>query len=449
VHRHGEDRDENEHGAQAPHLGCWISLGKPLRDGIVEREQRRNQLRVGVALDGLAGFPLPDEKLPEQPEHLARLNELWERPPGATGSGLGATFRRKVEASLAPTLERQQTFNSLVVQVLNGHLDETAALHSRLRQVVGALIGYAQRVLPTVDARDRSASARATTRAELILESFDRRQEALGRRLEGLLALRDRIEAISEEVRALRGTLAAAAQEPPLAAAAERAAGDSAYVAFENRFRGSPDEIASRLADYVELFRERAPVVDLGCGRGEFLELLKKQGVPAHGVESNALQARSCRERGLDVVDGDLVAFLKLQAEGSLGGVFAAQVAEHLPPTVLQELLRESHRALRVDGLLVLETVNPRSVTGLLEVFNRDLTHEKPLHPETLRFLATAAGFSDVRIGMRSPVETAAQLQEVPVAGLPEAAARALNENVTRLNELLYGPLEYALVARR
>lgn len=413
------------------------------------REEERLYADALAALDALAGFPLPTEKLPDQPEHLARLNELWERPPGAPGAGLGAAFRRRVEASLAPVLERQQTFNSLLVQVLNGHLDETAALHSRLRDVVGALLGYAQRVLPTMDARDRNATALATTRAELILESFDRRQEALSRRLEGLLALRDRIEALSEEVRALRGTLAAAARKPPLAAAAERAARDSAYVAFENRFRGSPEEIASRLADYVELFRERAPVVDLGCGRGEFLELLKSAGVQAHGVEGNALQARSCRERGLDVVDGDLLVFLKLQAVGSLGGVFAAQVAEHLPPAVLQELLRESHRALRPDGLLVLETVNPRSVTGLLEVFNRDLTHEKPLHPDTLRFLAAAAGFSDVRIGMRSPVEPAAQLQEVPAQGLPEAAVRALNENVARLNELLYGSLEYALVARR
>jgi hypothetical protein len=82
-------------------------------------------------------------------------------------------------------------------------------------------------------------------------------------------------------------------------------------------------------------------------------------------------------------------------------------------------------------------------------VYNRDLTHERPLHPDTLAFLAAAAGFSEVRVEMRAPVEPAARLQGIPSEGLPEAAARALNENVERLNGLLYGPQEYALFARR
>jgi hypothetical protein len=112
-------------------------------------------------------------------------------------------------------------------------------------------------------------------------------------------------------------------------------------------------------------------------------------------------------------------------------------------------MLREAHRTLRPGGLLVVETVNPRSVVAFLEIYNRDLSHERPLHPETLRFLATAAGFSDVEIELRSPVEPAARLQAVPADGLPPAAARALNENLARLNGLLYAPQEYALLARR
>ena len=166
-------------------------------------------------------------------------------------------------------------------------------------------------------------------------------------------------------------------------------------------------------------------------------------------MESNANAARECRGRGLDVVEGDLVAFLRARKDASLGGVFAAQVAEHLPPAVLQALLAQSHRVLRPGGLLLLETVNPRSVTGLLEVYNRDLTHERPLHPDTLRFLAAAAGFTDVRVEMKSEVEPAARLQPVPGGGAARAAAVALNENIERLNALLYGPLEYALLARR
>jgi O-antigen chain-terminating methyltransferase len=254
---------------------------------------------------------------------------------------------------------------------------------------------------------------------------------------------------VSEEVRAVRGTLAAGSPTPQAAAAAERAADGAGYAAFENRFRGSRDEIRARLSSYVDLFRGRAPVVDLGCGRGEFLELLREAGVPARGVEANAHTAREGRERGLDVVEGDLVAFLRAQAAASLGGVFAAQVAEHLRPAVLQDLLREAHRVLRRGGLLALETVNPRSVVGFLEVYIRDLTHERPLHPETLSFLAAAAGFTDVRIELRAPVDPAGKLQPVPPDGLPAPAARALNENVERLNGLLYGPQEYVLLASR
>lgn len=401
------------------------------------------------ALDRLASFPLPLEQLTDLPKDLRRLGGLWKTPEPPAEGGLAGRFHRSVFRTVAPALSRQQEFNSVLLKALNGYLDESFRLQAHLREVVSTLIGYLQRVLPVMDARDRVATALATTRSELILEAFDRRQESLARRLEGLLALRDRIEVLSEEVAALRGTLAAGSPPPELGWSAEAAAKDSTYVAFENRFRGSREEIRRRLADYVGLFEAMAPVVDLGCGRGEFLELLKEHGIAARGVEANANAVRACRGRGLDVAHGGLLAFLKTQSRGSLGGVFAAQVAEHLRPAVLVAMLREAHRVLRPGGLLVLETVNPRSVMGFLEVYNRDLTHERPLHPETLSFLVSSAGFSDVRTEMRSPVEPASRLQPVPTEGLPDRAACALNENIAQLNALLYGPQEYALLARR
>jgi SAM-dependent methyltransferase len=401
------------------------------------------------AIDALASFPLPSESLPELPHLMERLNALWESAPPPQDGGLTGRAQRKLWAGMAPALQRQQDFNSTLVQALNGYLDRSAAFHAHVREVVSTLVQYLQRLLPIVDARDRMASALTTTRSELILEAFDRRQESLGRRVAGLDALRDRLEVLAEEVRALRGSLAAQPPEPRVAAAALRAAADSSYVAFENRFRGSPEEIAAKLAEYVGLFVGLAPVLDLGCGRGEFLERLRAGGIRGRGIETNAAAAQACRERGLDVVEADLVDFLCAERDGSAGGVFAAQVAEHLPPPVLQALLREAHRVLRPGGLLLLETVNPRSVIGFLEVYNRDLSHERPLHPDTLRFLAAAAGFTDVRIELKSPVEPAARLQPVPVEGLPERTSQVLNENVARLNDLVYGPQEYALLARR
>lgn len=412
-------------------------------------EEEAAYSRLLQALDGLAAFPLPAEAQPEVPALLEKLNTLFAQAPPPSRGGLLGGLRGRVYAVLAPALQRQAEWNTALVQLLNGQLAETTRLHARLREIASTLVQYLQRVLPVIDARDRMATALATTRSELILEAFDRRLESLGRRLEGLLALRDRIEVLGEAQRALEGTLQAGAPPRAVADAALGAAADSAYTAFENRYRGDRAEIRERLSAYAELFLGLSPVADLGCGRGEFLETLRARDIEGVGVESNGNAVRECLSRGLAVAQGDLVAFLRGREAASLGGVFAAQVAEHLPPAVLQALLSEAHRALRPGGLLLLETVNPRSVTGFLEVYNRDLTHERPLHPDTLRFLAAAAGFSDVRVEMKSEVEKAACLQPVPPGGLPEAAAAALNENVERLNALLYGPLEYALLARR
>lgn len=402
-----------------------------------------------AALDRLAGFRLPYEAAPELPERLAELNERWPLQDGPRPGGPLARLRRFVWETLLPQLQRQQSFNASLVQLLNGYVNRSLELQAQARDLAAAAVRYAQRVLPTVDARDRVATALATTRAELVLESFDRRQESLARRLDGLLALRDTVTTLAEELRAVRQALAAQAPPPQVAAQAARAADDAVYAAFEARFRGSRDEIRARLAEYLPHFAGLQPVADLGCGRGEFLELLREAGTTGLGVDGNAEFVQQCRARGLDVLQGDLLDFLRARPDGGLGGLFAAQVAEHLPPRVLTALLQEAWRVLRPGGLLLLETVNPRSVVGLLEVYHRDLTHEKPLHPETLSFLAAAAGFGEVRVELRAPVEADARLQPVPAEGLPPRAAEALNENLARLNQLLYGPREYALFARR
>ncbi|HET6898064.1 MAG TPA: class I SAM-dependent methyltransferase, partial [Vicinamibacteria bacterium] len=317
-------------------------------------EEERAYAALLARIDALALLPAVAERIPDLPEKLARLNQAWEVPRPPDGGGLPGLARRNRWNALSPVFHRQTEFNSTLVQVLNGYLEHTAALHSRLAEIVSVLVQYLQHVLPVMDARDRVSSALATTRAELVLEAFDRRQESLGRRLEGLLALRDRVEVLSEEMSAIRSALAADAPPPAAAAgAAARAAEDAQYVAFENRFRGERADLRERLAGYVELFSGLAPVADLGCGRGEFLELLREKGIAARGVEGNAQAAAVCRGRGLDVHEGDLVDFLRAQPAGSLGGVFAAQVVEHLPPAVLQAMLAEAHRALRPGGRLV------------------------------------------------------------------------------------------------
>ncbi len=402
-----------------------------------------------AALDRLATFPLPEETGPEIRELLEQLNGLWPSLPRPEGRGLGAAVDRRAFDALLPVIERQARFNAVLVRLVNAHLEHEALHHAREREMRDALVRYAQRVEPIVDARDDMRVARTPTETEQVLDAFGRRLDEMGGRLEGLLALRDRIEVLSEEVRAFRAALEGAAPAPETARSATRAARHSLYTAFENRFRGSREEVRARQADYVGRLRQHAPVVDLGCGRGELLELLRAAGVEARGVETNAHAARECQEMGLDVVEADLLEHLRGQETGKLGAVFAAQVAEHLPPPVLQALLAEAHRVLRPGGLLVLETVNPASALAFLDVFIRDLTHERPLHPETLRFLAAAAGFSEVRVEMRSPVPDDVRLHLLPGGGLPPPVVKAFNENVERLNALLFAPIDYALVARR
>ena len=402
-----------------------------------------------AALDSKARLALPEETAVLASELLRELNELWTPPSAPKAAGLSAALARRAWDAIGPAVERQARFNAVLVRLLNTQRENTARFHAQLRELSAAVVGYAQRVEPVVDARDDVRVARAPTDAQQQLDVFGRRLEQMSERLAGLVALRDRIEALSEEVRALREGLAAAPPEPDQARAMTRAAEDSAYTAFENRFRGSREELRARQQDYVELLRGQAPVVDLGCGRGELLELLRDAGIAARGVETNASAVAECRAKGLEVSALDLVPFLQHEPAGTLGAVFAAQVAEHLEPARLQALISAAHRALRRDGLLVLETVNAASALAFFDVYIRDLTHVRPLHPETLRFMAAAAGFSEARIELRSPAPEDVKLHLLPSGGLPPPVVKALNENVVRLNALLFAPLDYALIARR
>jgi len=420
---------------------------EPLRRRLEEEEKAYAEALA--ALDRLAALSRPGEAAPGVADELAQLNTLWPAPARPAASGLRGALRSRVWDALAPVVERQERFNAALVRLLNAHLQRTADLHAGTSELAAALVRYAQRVEPVMDARDQARVAIAPTEAQVLLEAFGRRLEGQRERLEGLLALRDRLEAVSEEVKAIRGSLGGALPPPERARAAAQAAEDSVYTAFENRFRGSREEIRGRQRGDVALFAGLAPVVDLGCGRGEFLELLREAGIEARGVDGNAHAVRECREKGLDVVAGDLLEFLRAQAASSLGGVFAAQVAEHLPPPALAALLAGAHDALRPGGCLVLETVNAASALAFHEVFIRDLTHERPLHPETLRFMAAAAGFTEARIEMRSPVPSDVRLTPLPSGALPPPATQVLNENVERLNALLFAPLDYAVVARR
>jgi len=169
------------------------------------------------------------------------------------------------------------------------------------------------------------------------------------------------------------------------------------YRAFEDLFRGDEQFIADRQRRYLEIVGDCAPALDVGCGRGEFLDVLAAAGIAASGVDSDAGMVARCREKGHEVALGDGVAHLEDLEEGSLGLVFSAQVVEHLPPDVLKRFLAAAARALRPGGLFVAETVNPHSVAAL-KAFWVDITHQHPLFPETMLALSRIAGFGSAYV---------------------------------------------------
>ena len=224
------------------------------------------------------------------------------------------------------------------------------------------------------------------------------------------------------------------------------------YVGFEDRFRGSEDEIRARLEFYVPHFAGAADVLDIGCGRGEFLDLMREHGIRARGLDQNGAMVEVCRERGLEAVQADALDYLTSLPDESLGGLIAVQVVEHLQPDYLVRLLETAFHKLRPGSTIALETINPTCWVAFFESYIRDLTHVRPVHPETLQFLMLASGFNRVDIAYRSPVGDKLQAVAAPREGAGETLDEligAFNRNVERLNARMFTYLDFAAIGRR
>ncbi len=168
--------------------------------------------------------------------------------------------------------------------------------------------------------------------------------------------------------------------------------GASGYVDFEELFRGPASRVLESQRPYLQLVRGHEPVLDIGCGRGEFLQMLAHEGITGSGVDSDAGMIERCQGLGLDVTLADANGHLESLRDGSLGTIFSAQLIEHLPYAELQRMLALARRKLRPDGLLIAETVNPHRISAL-KTFWVDLTHQHPIFPEVALALCAIAGF--------------------------------------------------------
>ena len=216
------------------------------------------------------------------------------------------------------------------------------------------------------------------------------------------------------------------------------------YFLFEDHYRGGEADIRERQKAYLDLFRGRSDVVDIGCGRGEFLELLRNNNITARGVELGTDQYLLCREKGLDVVQEDLFTFLEAQPDGSLGGLFSAQVIEHMAASDQLRYVALAYQKCSPQSPVLFETVNPECVYALVHNFFLDPTHVRPVHPGTLKFAMESQGFRNVELRFSSPVSDRT---------IPRLALNGNSENLQRfnaaiegVNELLYGPQDYAAI---
>lgn len=206
------------------------------------------------------------------------------------------------------------------------------------------------------------------------------------------------------------------------------------YGHFAEKFRGPEEYVREGQRFYVPWFAGRGPVLDIGCGRGEFLELMREAGVPARGIDLNPESIAICRAKGLHAEEADLFAYLDDLADASLDGIFCAQVVEHLPPQRLPEFIRLAAAKTRRGGVLVLETPNPECLAIFAVHFYLDPTHSRPIPHPLLTFYMEEFGYGKLEVHKRAPAVESMP----PVAELPEG-----------FREAFFGGLDYAAIGRK
>jgi O-antigen chain-terminating methyltransferase len=216
-------------------------------------------------------------------------------------------------------------------------------------------------------------------------------------------------------------------------------AADLHSVYFQARFGGDEPVIRAQSERFLERFRGRQRVLDLGSGRGTFLELMRESGIGAYGVDLDERMVSEARSRGLEVAASDALAHVKALDERSIDGLYARHLAEHILPGELVALLRECRRVLAPGSPVVFVTPNPRTLTVGAHTFWLDPGHVRPIPPDLFRFYLEVEGYEGVELVTFEPSEE---------RKLDENVDGAMRENVRYLNEVLFGDRDYAVIAR-
>ena len=214
------------------------------------------------------------------------------------------------------------------------------------------------------------------------------------------------------------------------------------YFDFENHFRGSIDSIKKAQEAYIPYFKDKKNVIDIGCGRGEFLSLMQDNGINAVGVDIYEPYADYCRMKGLNAECGDGSEYLsKLE---SVDGIFVGQVVEHLKPHQIIRLCNAAYEKLSDGGCIIIETPNPTSLSIYTNAFYIDPSHIKPVHPLTMKYYLEKAGFRNIEI-----IFTESSKPQVSIPPLKSDAENIdeFNEAVKKVSDMIFGSQDYAVVA--
>ena len=450
--------------------------------GRLTRERKSADRQYNDALTALdRGIrALPDVPHPPPSTDISQL-EVARRllgeghPPLVSGGGIVGWARRLVWSVVGFLFTRNDAISRALAEQLSAAaeserhvaaaLDTTLTLLrdelESLRTFQSALVVWAQQITPYVDTKDREVTGlirRVNENPVRLLERtiglIQQRQVAMKRELERLVPETPAAEATTTGASAPR----TASPVPPSDAQPRPASTPGSldaykYVGFEQAFRGSEADIASRLEAYCDRFADAADVLDIGCGRGEFLGMLRDRGVSGRGLDANREMVAVCRNRGLDVAEGDAVGYLLSLPDASLGGIIATQVVEHFTSDYLLRFLEVAYHKLRPGSTIILETLNVDSWSAFFGPYLRDITHERPIPPATLRSLLEASGFQRLEVQYSSPADDDAKLKPVELTSTASDDVTALvhtfNLNVDKINTLLFTFLDYAVIGQK
>lgn len=357
--------------------------------------------------------------------------------------------QNQINSRMIDFFERQMKQLSYAAQT---QVEAESQVHLQQMQVLLAKVGELR---AKVEQQQGAMESRYASFTEIAVSSTTEAVERANRRTEALeVRLAEEMRLMQAQLRKLKSiaTQSPIVAEPPavrfegeVQAPAQHDGIEFDYYQFEEKYRGSWELIRERQQKYVRFFAPGESVLDIGCGRGEFVSLMVEHGVNVSGIDLDRFMLSVAEEKGLPVQQADAHEYLQHVPDRSLDGIFMSHVVEHIPTNLMVSLLDQCFRKLRYGGRIILETPNPLSLLIFSNSFYMDPTHQKPIHPETLKFMLNQVGFEVTETIFSGDIEPEHKMQFLPV----EKQMEELNRNFDKLNHWLYGPQDYAVVAVR